>query len=208
MSVVKFDLSNSSIERNELSAVVDSKAILAKLVPHEAVNALLDLESNESIYWTSELQEYLGNEFGLEEVTSGNTYNHESDLSDTMQWCIVAPKGGELYSEGILLVQLHHGGDPRGNYGSVRAYKWQGEDSFFFLDTVAGYYVTDPKDPNASRVDNSLTQRFESGYTANPGYELRKNIVKILELNEQSAKIELSDGSTVLVYPEHSANYN
>ncbi len=182
MSIVKIDLSMTSIDRNELYPIVDSKAILAKFELSD-INKLLN--EKEDIYWTGEAEEYLNELLGFEVVSSGNTYNHESDLSDIMQWSIMAPKGNkELYSEGILLVQLHHGGDARGNYGSVQAYKWNGE-----------------------RLETRLVSMFESGYSSNPTYELNKHIVKILEVNEDSAKIELNDGSTVIVYPEHSANY-
>ncbi len=202
MSIVKIDLSMTSIDRNELYPIVDSKAILAKFELSD-INKLLN--EKEDIYWTGEAEEYLNELLGFEVVSSGNTYNHESDLSDIMQWSIMAPKGNkELYSEGILLVQLHHGGDARGNYGSVQAYKWNGEDDFFFLDTVCGWYVTDA---NGERLETRLVSMFESGYSSNPTYELNKHIVKILEVNEDSAKIELNDGSTVIVYPEHSANY-
>lgn len=204
MSVVKFDLSNSSIERNELSAVIDSLALLAKLKSSDLYKLI---EENEEIYWTGQAEEYFEKELGFIVVASGNTYNHESDLSEVLQWSIMTNQhsDNDLYSNGILLVQLHHGGDPRGNYGNVAVYKWEGEDTLFFLDAVAGYYVTDLQ---GERIDNNLTQHFESGYSANPGYQLSKHIVKIVDLTEEKATVELDDGSTVVVYPEHSANYN
>ena len=55
---------------------------------------------------------------------------------------------------------------------------------------------------DGERIDDSLTQRFESGYCANPSYELSKHIVKILKLSEYSATVELDNGLTVVLYPE------
>jgi hypothetical protein len=199
--ITKIDLSMSSVDRHEICASLDSKAILEKFELHD-VNKLL--EDNEDIYWTGEAEEYLNKTLGFEVVSSGNTYNHESDLTDIMQWAIMASKGSELYSEGILLVQLHHGGDARGNYGSVKAYKWEGEGTLFFLDTVVGWYITDLE---GERLETDLTRRFESGYSQNPTYELNKHIVKIIEINEESAKVELDDGTVCNISPEHSANW-
>jgi hypothetical protein len=206
MSIVKIDLSLSSIDRNELYAVIDCKALLDTFEVSD-INKLL--EAKEDLVWTGEAEDYLTEELGFVVVASGNTYNHESDLSDILQWSIMAPATDgkhkpELYAKGILLVQFHHGGDARGNYGVVKAYKWNGEDDFHFLEAVSGWYVTDL---DGERIDDSLTQRFESGYSANPSNELSKHIVKILELSEDKATVELDNGLTVVLSPEHAANY-
>lgn len=199
--ITKIDLSVSSVDRHEIYASLDSKAILEKFELHD-INKLL--EDKDDIHWTGEAEKYLNEKLGFEVVSSGNTYNHESDLTDIMQWSIVGPKGSELYSDDcVLLVQLHHGGDARGNYNDVKAYKWEGEDTFFFLDTVVGWYITDLE---GEKLENNLTQRFESGYSENPTYELNKHIVKVIEINEESAKVELDDGTICRISPEHSAN--
>lgn len=205
MSIVKIDLSMSSVDRNELYCIIDSTELVNKFDLSD-LNKLI--EDNDDIWWTGEAEEYFEKELGFVVASSGNTYNNESDLSNILQWSIMMPAAGEhapeLYNKGILLVQFHRGGDARGNYGKVKVYKWNGEDDFFFLESCAGWYMADL---NKKHIDTSFSQRFEIGYCQNPTYELNKHIVKILELTDDEAKVELDNGETVIVSPYHSADF-
>lgn len=202
MSICKIDLSMSNVNRNELYATIDTQALIALLDVH-ALDQLLD--NNEELWWTGDAEKFLIDEMGYEVVASGNTYNGESDLSDIMQWSIMAPEGNkELYADGVLLVQVHRGGDARANYGKVRAYKWS-EFTMFFLEGCVGW---DMEDLEGNRIDNQLSRRFETGYTANPTYELNRHITKILELSDSYAIVQLDDDTQVKLYPNHPADYS
>lgn len=200
-------------ERNEIGAELDSHELVNNLFKKSKLNKLIG--NDDDIMWTGDAETYFEG-LGYEVVTSGNTYNHESDLTDIMQWSLVQPKGSKgdgLYNDenAIILIQFHHGGDARGNYGKVVAYDWQGEDSFNFLDTCVGWSFASGKDSNGEKLSTDqlqkLDERYQVGYTANPTYNLNKEIEKVIkiDLKNNKVKIKLKSGETVEAYPNHRA---
>lgn len=203
-------------ERNEIGATIDSKLLVEKLFEISKLNTLI--ADNDDIWWTGEAEEYFEDNLGYEVVTSGNTYNHESDLSDIIQWSLMQPKGMKndgLYNSenAIILIQFHHGGDVRGNYGKTVVYDWQGEDSFNFLDNCVGWSFADGKDANGKKMDTNqlqrLDERYQNGYTANPTYALQEEIEKVIKVYPKRGrvKLKLKTGETVEAYPNHNAEY-
>lgn len=207
--LVKISLNMCDIERKDLYAELNSKVLVENLfTENRRINDLLDQEENESIYWTGEA-ESLMESLGYKEITSDNTYNHESDLSDIMQFAIWTKDGSkDFYDDGIILIQFHHGGDARGNYGNVRAYDWLGEDSLDFLQTTVGWVFSEGTNSQGELDHNALREldeKFQTGYHANPTYALQKEIESIISVDENSATIVLKSGETVKAVPTHNA---
>ena len=64
---------------------------------------------------------------GFVEQVRDNTYNGDNDLSaDIVFSVLTAPDEGDwIYPEGeaLVVLNIHRGGDPRGNYGHTRIYR-------------------------------------------------------------------------------------
>lgn len=211
-TLVKLSKWICSVERNEIGAEIDSKELVNLLFERSDLNKLI--EDNDDIWWTGEAETYFQDELGFEVAASGNTYNHESDLSDILQWSVLVPansKGDNLYRDGIILIQFHNGGDARGNYGKVGVYKWKGEDSFAFLDTCVGWNFVEGTDAKGNPLTNEtlqrLDERYQIGYAQNPTYQLHGAIERVLEIDEQNDTVTLllKSGETVKAMPRHNA---
>lgn len=83
-----------------------------------------------------------------------NTYNW-GWWGPTMVLHVLGPANDEPYSEGAIIVSPHGGGDPRGNYGSARAFKlesyaeeapWYDAHLVFLIQTDKGNIVLDAED--------------------------------------------------------------
>lgn len=79
------------------------------------------VEENDNFYYLEDMEKYVekyceGGEFG---GVTQNTYNYESLLEDILQYCIFY-KNDEAY----LLLQIHNGGDARGNYSAPSVFKF------------------------------------------------------------------------------------
>lgn len=101
MSIVKIDLSMSSVDRNELYCIIDSTELVNKFDLSD-LNKLI--EDNDDIWWTGEAEEYFEKELGFVVASSGNTYNNESDLSNILQWSIMMPAAGSTPRNCIIKV--------------------------------------------------------------------------------------------------------
>ena len=66
--------------------------------------------------------EAIDDALGMSEDTWENTYNWENDLSHDVDFRVWSPDGEHLYSECWILLRVHRGGDPRGNYGPSEVY--------------------------------------------------------------------------------------
>lgn len=203
-----------NVDRNEIGGEIDSHELVEKLFESSDLNKLI--EDNDDIWWTGDAEAYFEKELGFKIAASGNTYNHESDLSSIMQWSVMVPgneKGDELYNDGIILIQFHHGGDARGNYGRVKVYKWHGEDSFSFLDTCVGWRFESGTDADGKDLDRNklerMSEKYEIGYAQNPTYQLHGAIERVVSIDLESNNVTLllKTGETVVAYPYHSAEY-
>jgi len=120
---------------------------------------------------TQEILDYIQSREGIEytEASRDNVYNHENSFSDIFVYTIYAPKdcSDYLYADDVYVaIEMHRGGDARGNYGGYKLYKADDLADAGFFDWVLGWYVT----RNGENVDD--TGRYGVGYSSNPTWEL------------------------------------
>ncbi len=99
-----------------------------------------------------------------------NTYNGPNDLSSEFQWQVFYPSdSGDHYwsNEVYVAVEVHLGGDVRGNYGRVRLYgpiDNLAETGFF--DMSLGWYVLDSEGEDVQRVNDEVCVGYSSEPTS------------------------------------------
>lgn len=99
-----------------------------------------------------------------------NVYNLENDFSDVFQFQVFRPAHDTewFYADDVYIaVEVHQGGDVRGNYGRVRLYRVDNLADTGFLDWVLGWDVT-----YSDGTPVPLNDRFDIGYAPHPLYEL------------------------------------
>ena len=162
----------------------------------------------------------------------GNTYNHEQDLGSEFQWMVFYPEGeGDHFwcQDAYVAVEVHRGGDVRGNYGRVRLYKVDclGETGFHDqsvgwsaepLDDFQEYCKTEVQhkfdfwswhqsdffdDTRNQGLVERLNERCTPGYSSSPSSELRDHIDGDLEWSEALGCFvgKLPGGALVKVHP-------
>ena len=77
-----------------------------------------------------------------------NTYNHESNLSQVLQFQTLKDLSGERY----VLLQIHQGCDVRGGYTDAKLFKYKPYTEFFGIENVFGEITL--SDGNSYRVSN------------------------------------------------------
>jgi hypothetical protein len=115
-------------------------------------------------------------EMGEEYVCTSvdNTYNNENDFSSDFQWQVYYPAGSSDWcyaKRAFVAIEVHQGGDVRGNYGRIRLYSVDDLVDAGFLDWMLGW--------NVAYSDGSEVQeneRFSVGYSSNPWCEMVDHI--------------------------------
>jgi hypothetical protein len=85
----------------------------------------------------AEEAEAIDEALGMTEETWDNTYNSENDLSHDLDFRVWGGDGDYLYNECWILLRVHRGGDPRGNYGGSEVYRCpDGLSGLFYASTL------------------------------------------------------------------------
>ena len=106
-------------------ATVDTRALIESLGWVEICpEADLGIENWDDLDLAEEA-EAIDAALGLQEETWDNTYNwgDHADLSHDLDFRVWGGDGDYLYSECWVLLRVHRGGDPRGNYGGSEMYR-------------------------------------------------------------------------------------
>ena len=87
------------------------------------------VENSDNSHWMSDMEEFMESNMDFTDVCTVNTYNHDTNLDETLQW-IEWSDGFERFA----LIQYHGGADVRGGYTKPRAFRvyaeYFGDDSF------------------------------------------------------------------------------
>ena len=112
-----------------------------------------------------------------------NVYNNENDFSSVFQWQVFYPDDASdwFHADNVYVaIEVHNGGDVRGNYGRVRLYKVDSLADSGFLDWVLGWHVNYSNGEPVPEND-----RFCIGYASNPFYEMRGYLKADLRWSEK-----------------------
>lgn len=140
-------------------------------------------------------------------VVTENVYNTENDFNQIFVFSVwlresdkQADRGEWYYSdEAYVAVNLHHGGDARGNYGATEFYKASDLGENGFLDWVLGWYVVDAD--TEEPVEEA--DEFQIGYASNPTYQLEKWLGKGEgEWKDSAYHFTDEDGNSYIAHPE------
>jgi hypothetical protein len=118
----------------------DAKALVFELAPDEAyeyedeINNAQNLDELKDILWENDFKNY----------QRDNTYN-QSWWGGAVEWSALT-ENGDSYDRALVFVELHKGGDVRGNYGETNAFDLNSlaEDFPAYLARLT-YYVMTPQ---------------------------------------------------------------
>jgi len=166
---------------------IDTEEFLTRTLGDEVTPDLsvddTDLETLIGDKWLMQAQDEIlaaiqNAEEGREYLCTGvdNVYNNENDFSSVFQWQVFYPadcrSGDWVWSDDCYVaIEVHQGGDVRGNYGRVRLYKVDSIGDSNFLDWMLGWNV---EYSNGESVAEN--ERFSIGYAQNPFYEMIEHI--------------------------------
>lgn len=127
----------------------DAKALVFELAGDEAydyedeINDAKDFDELKEILWENDFKNY----------QRDNTYN-QSWWGGAVEWSALT-ENGDAYDRALVFVELHQGGDVRGNYGETKAFELEPlADEFppylarltYYLDTPEGTLSLDTED--------------------------------------------------------------
>lgn len=115
-----------------------------------------------------------------------NVYNNENDFSSVFQWQVFYPADSDdwLYASDVYVaIEVHRGGDVRGNYGAVRVYRANDLAYSGFFDWCLGWSANYSNGEEVPEND-----RFSIGYSSHPFYEMQRHLK-----GEWNAKIHWSE---------------
>lgn len=158
---------------------------------------------------------FAGGELFMEEQgfraagSSGNSYNGECDLTQTIQWEVWVPDGSKDCDEGLYaregtrtVIHVHCGCDVRGGYGRPLFCKAR-NDYAFPNDYLVGYSFSNGKRGRKKLTQEecqSFDERYQVGYSGNPSYALSKDLEKVWAVKGNQFKVKLKTGETFDVY--------
>lgn len=155
---------------------IDTEVWLTHVLGEEVELGGEELANKMATKWLREIESdilaAIEQETGVEYVADAvdNVFNYEQDFSDVFQFQAFRPADDTdwFYADDVYIaVEVHHGGDPRGNYGRVRLYRVDSLADTGFLDWVLGWVVT-----YSDGTEVPLNGRFSIGYASHPLYEL------------------------------------
>lgn len=129
-----------------------------------------------------------------------NTYNNENDFSSVFQWQVFYPAdaGDWLYADDVYVaIEVHQGGDVRGNYGAVRLYRADDLADSGFFDWCIGWHVNYA---NGEQVPDN--DRFSVGYSSNPTCEVQRHLK-----GDWQARVQWSDKRGCFVAPYNDGRF-
>lgn len=153
--------------------------------------------------------ELLADLTGLKVINSDNSYNHDNDLTQDIQFSAVSDQDEWYFSDKTLIVlETHNGADIRGGYSDYVVCKPLNDDMSGFFDQVCGISILSGKDSSGKVLDReacqALDEKFQVGYTSNPSYAFSKQVAKVLTKKKKSGEYDkltvlLKTGETVVV---------
>lgn len=91
------------------------------------VHRKFDISDN--VIWTGDVEDVFQS-WGFEDVTTTNTYNYDNDLESIIQSCTaIDTSNNRCY----VALQIHLGGDARGNYSDVAIFSIDDEYEFYTM---------------------------------------------------------------------------
>ena len=165
---------------------IDTESWLAEVTDEEITDQLEEkgVFDGFSGHWMSDnldaIKDFLDESTGLDWSNSNaeNVYNSENDFSSVFEFSVFYRTDdtscGEWYysnKDVIIAVQIHQGGDVRGNYGPVRFFRGNNLSETGFLDWCLGWSTQDSHDERQHNAD-----QFDVGYSQNPSCHLGDNL--------------------------------
>lgn len=95
-----------------------------------------------------------------------NTYNNENDFESNFQWQVFYPadSGDWVWSDNVYVaIEIHQGGDVRGNYGRIQLFKLDQLGDSGFLDWCLGWSVR-----HSDESEPDYAEQCSPGYHSNP----------------------------------------
>ena len=189
---------------------IDTELFVQRTVGHN--NPENGIELPDDVYnaeWSDEsdlITQFISNREDTiyQSVYRDNVCNHENNFSNVFVFEVFVPVDcSDWYyaDDAYISVSVHRGGDVRGNYGETQLYRVAdciAESGF--LDWVLGWDVCDLQ---GNRIDNSVTYRFEIGYSDNPWREMLNYIPEktIHWSDKRQSLVGRYNGKTVLIQP-------
>jgi len=179
-------------DRNEVMTTIETSEFLdATLSPVDKLNDEFSafIEDKRGSYM--EMVEQFCEANGLKIVAKENTCNQENDLSQNILFHFILPDSvddSDWYykNELIVVVQTHNGCDIRGGYSSPVFCEPDCEPQEF-LQFSCGYRANDSDDYD----------KFSTGYSSAPSYQLNKSIEKIIGHTDSDFTVLLKSGDTI-----------
>lgn len=136
--------------------------------------------------------------YGESDPFSVNTYNHESLLSQTIQYIYLTIK-----SESYVILQIHNGCDVRGGYTRPRVFRLSGSfDETSIFNDQSFYLSFDPEDPEKDSgslysddsyhlyIDNDQVFSDQSRYTWHTYKDRDQVKTKMIQVSEKIQRLE------------------
>lgn len=146
---------------------------------------------------------------GFKLVCEDNVYNHEQDFESVFVYRVAQRAAGGkadwIYDDVIVLVNIHRGGDVRGNYGATQIYRSDSLADCGFLNWVAGWYIESAVDKDDVVLDEAeireVDEQWQAGYSSSPTSELRSSIKEVHEITGGWVDVTLDNGWRARVAP-------
>lgn len=143
-------------------------------------NRLVCKDWDSEIYGVSTKQEAWLSKHGLEAGDCINTYNHDSNLSQILQYTYMPYNNGEVGTD-YILVQIHNGCDARGGYTDAKLFKLSNLDGYMPGENVYGTWSHDGKDTRISNTYDGARLTIDDD-TDNQDTEITPKVGDTIEL--------------------------
>ncbi len=188
------------VDKNFFEATIDTEQWLDKVTAREVSDEIFDgydfaarhgEDENDWPFWGNEydadrlagiVRERFPELGDVESVARDNSYNAENDFSKDFVFEIFADTsrtGDWLYTECLVAINLHRGGDPRGNYDSAQFFIVECPAESGFLDWIVDLFISYA---NGESADDQ--GRYTSGYTSAPIYNFESD-AKVIGYSEK-----------------------
>lgn len=182
------DLTNIDKQFPDCTAI-NTEAWLKAVLGDEVEIGTEEFREDLSNHWLVRLEDEilatLTDETGLEYKCTelDNVYNNDNDFSSVFQWQVFYPEDESdwYYAHDVYVaIEVHLGGDVRGNYGRVRLYRADCLAEAGFLDWVIGW---DVRYSNGDEVPEN--DCFSIGYSNHPYYQMEQHLKSPLKWSEK-----------------------
>jgi hypothetical protein len=132
--------------------------------------------------------------YNVKHLNGDNSYNYSSDLSQDINFHTFGNESSDYPT--MMLVEVHQGGDVRGNYGAYRLFNLD-YDSYcnLVMGMHGGYDILNNK-------GECIDDHYTSGYANEPQYAFGQDFEFIKRKGNELTVKRLSDGAIFKAYPE------